>query len=257
MPTLTDDQLAAWKQLQWATALITSRFRRDLAAAGLSLEQFDVLVHLAWAPSGTLPLHELTASMVVTDALSRSGITRLLDRMERDGLITRTVSTSRPPPLRRLARHARAPAVRPGLARARRRDRALLRPAAGPPRHRRARQDPGQPDPGQPEPRPARLTPSRHRAAGLRNRAPAPTRRAHQRERPAASRHHGRSGRKLATRSPGRHNGRPAGTDVSVQRGTRQSFSPARHPAATRIHAMRYRSNRISRVARPRSCDRR
>lgn len=94
MPALTDDQLAAWKQLQWATALITSRFRRDLAAAGLSLEQFDVLVHLAWAPSGTLPLHELTASMVVADALSRSGITRLLDRMERDGLITRTVSTT-------------------------------------------------------------------------------------------------------------------------------------------------------------------
>src|SRR4249920_2164786 len=94
MPTLTDDQLAAWKQLQWATALITSQFRRDLAAAGLSLEQFDVLVHLAWAPSGTLPLHELTASMVVTDALSRSGITRLLDRMDRDGLITRTVSTT-------------------------------------------------------------------------------------------------------------------------------------------------------------------
>lgn len=94
MPTLTDDQLAAWKQLQWATALITGRFRRDLAGAGLSLEQFDVLVHLAWAPSGTLPLHELTASMVVADALSRSGITRLLDRMERDGLITRTVSTT-------------------------------------------------------------------------------------------------------------------------------------------------------------------
>lgn len=92
MPALTDDQLAAWKQLQWATALITSQFRRDLAGAGLSLEQFDVLVHLAWAPSGTLPLHELTASMVVADALSRSGITRLLDRMERDGLVRRTVS---------------------------------------------------------------------------------------------------------------------------------------------------------------------
>jgi DNA-binding MarR family transcriptional regulator len=94
MQTPTQDQLAAWKQLQWATALITSRFRRDLAAAGLSLEQFDVLVHLAWAPSGTLPLHQLTASMVVADALSRSGITRLLDRMDRDGLITRTVSTT-------------------------------------------------------------------------------------------------------------------------------------------------------------------
>lgn len=94
MQTPTAGQIAAWKQLQWATALITSRFRRDLARAGLSLEQFDVLVHLAWAPSGTLPLHELTASMVVADALSRSGITRLLDRMDRDGLITRTVSTT-------------------------------------------------------------------------------------------------------------------------------------------------------------------
>ena len=80
--------------MQWATTLIMSRFRRDLAGAGLSLEQFDVLVHLAWAPSGILPLRELTASMVVADALSRSGITRLLDRMERDGLITRTVSTT-------------------------------------------------------------------------------------------------------------------------------------------------------------------
>ena len=92
MLTLTDDQLAVWKQLQWATALIMARFRRDLAGSGLSLEEFDVLVHLSWAPGGTLALHELTASMVVTDALSRSGITRLLDRMERDRLIRRTVS---------------------------------------------------------------------------------------------------------------------------------------------------------------------
>ena len=92
METPTAAQLAVWKQLQWAAALITGRFRGDLAEAGLSLEQFDVLVHLAWAPSRTLPLHELTASMVVGDALSRTGITRLLDRMEHEGLITRTVS---------------------------------------------------------------------------------------------------------------------------------------------------------------------
>jgi len=94
VPMPTEDQLAVWKQLHWATALITGRFRRDLIGTGLSLEQFDVLVHLAWAPAGTLPLHELTASMVVADALSRTGVTRLLDRMERDGLITRTVSTA-------------------------------------------------------------------------------------------------------------------------------------------------------------------
>jgi hypothetical protein len=62
-----------------------TRFRSDLAAAGPSLEQFDVLVHLAWAPSGALPLHELTASMVAGDAISRSGITLLLDRMTATG----------------------------------------------------------------------------------------------------------------------------------------------------------------------------
>jgi DNA-binding MarR family transcriptional regulator len=94
MPMSDDGQLEVWKQLQWATALIMARFRRDLAESGLSLEEFDVLVHLAWAPSAKLPLHELTASMVVADALSRSGITRLLDRMERDGLIRRTTSAS-------------------------------------------------------------------------------------------------------------------------------------------------------------------
>src|SRR5512146_2161440 len=89
----TDDQFAVWKQLQWATALIMGRFRRDLAGSGLSLEAFDVLIHLAWVPSGTLPLHELTASMVIAAPPRRSGITRLLDRMEGDGLVLRTVST--------------------------------------------------------------------------------------------------------------------------------------------------------------------
>jgi DNA-binding MarR family transcriptional regulator len=92
VPKLSDHDLAVWKQLQWATALIMGRFRTDLAEEGLSLEEFDVLVHLAWAPGRTLPLQELTTSMVVADGLSRSGITRLLDRLERDGLIRRTLS---------------------------------------------------------------------------------------------------------------------------------------------------------------------
>jgi DNA-binding MarR family transcriptional regulator len=83
------NQLAAWRHLQWATALIMGRFRRDLADEALKLEEFDVLVHLAWAPRATLPLQELTASMVLGDALSRSGLTRILDRMEHDGLLRR------------------------------------------------------------------------------------------------------------------------------------------------------------------------
>jgi DNA-binding MarR family transcriptional regulator len=87
-----DDRLATWRDLQWATSLIMSRFARDLTQQDLTIEEFDVLVHLAWAPDGVLPLRALVASMVTGYQLSRSGLTRLLDRMERDGLVERTLS---------------------------------------------------------------------------------------------------------------------------------------------------------------------
>jgi DNA-binding MarR family transcriptional regulator len=70
-----------------------SRLAHDLADKDLTLEEFDVLVHLAWARDGVLPLRALVASMVSGYQLSRSGLTRLLDRMERDGLIERTLSS--------------------------------------------------------------------------------------------------------------------------------------------------------------------
>ncbi len=88
----SSSQLAVWRQLQWATALIMARFRRDLADVGLTIEEFDVLVHLAWAPPEALPLQELVASMVLGDTLSRSGLTRMLDRMENDGLVRRKLN---------------------------------------------------------------------------------------------------------------------------------------------------------------------
>lgn len=69
-----------------------SRFGQDLAEQGLTLEELDVLVHLAWAPNGVLPLRQLVASMVLGYRLSRSGLTRVLDRMERDGLVERSLS---------------------------------------------------------------------------------------------------------------------------------------------------------------------
>ena len=89
---LTSEQLAVWRQLQWANALIMNRFRRDLTEFDLSIEEFDVLVHLAWVPDGRLPLQELTASMLLGNALSRSGLTRMLDRMEHDRLIHRDLN---------------------------------------------------------------------------------------------------------------------------------------------------------------------
>ena len=69
-----------------------SRFAHELAQEGLTLEEFDVVVHLAWARDGVLPLRELVASIVTGYQLSRSGLTRLLDRMERDGLVERSLS---------------------------------------------------------------------------------------------------------------------------------------------------------------------
>jgi DNA-binding MarR family transcriptional regulator len=68
------------------------RFARDLTERDLTLEEFDVLVHLAWARGDAMPLRQLVASMVTGYQLSRSGLTRLLDRMERDGLVERTLS---------------------------------------------------------------------------------------------------------------------------------------------------------------------
>ena len=87
-----DDRLSAWRDLQWATSLIMGRFAHDLAKEDLTLEEFDVLVHLAWARDGVLPLRALVASLVSGYQLSRSGLTRLLDRMERDGLVERSLS---------------------------------------------------------------------------------------------------------------------------------------------------------------------
>ena len=85
-------QLAVWRRFQWANALIMGRFRRDLGDAGLTIEEFDVLVHIAWAPKGALPLQELTAAMVLGESLSRSGLTRILDRMENNGLVHRLLN---------------------------------------------------------------------------------------------------------------------------------------------------------------------
>jgi DNA-binding MarR family transcriptional regulator len=89
---MDEGRLSTWRDLQWATSLIMSHFAHDLADEDLSIAEFDVLVHLAWARDGVLPLRTLVASMVSGYQLSRSGLTRLLDRMERDGLIARTLS---------------------------------------------------------------------------------------------------------------------------------------------------------------------
>jgi DNA-binding MarR family transcriptional regulator len=56
-----------------------------MGAHGLTLSDYDVLVQLARAPECTLRNIELAKAVVLT----RSGVTRLVDGLERDGLVAR------------------------------------------------------------------------------------------------------------------------------------------------------------------------
>jgi DNA-binding MarR family transcriptional regulator len=85
-----DEVLAAWEAFVYAHATVMSRIERDLFDAGtISLTWYDVLVALSNAPEQRLRMGELAESLV----LSRSGLTRLVDRIERAGLLQRVRST--------------------------------------------------------------------------------------------------------------------------------------------------------------------
>src|SRR5947209_4747658 len=83
---LSDQHLAAWRAFLKAHAIIINRIDRDLAAAELPpLSTYDVLIELYEAPEHRLRMHELAQRVV----LSRSGLTRLVDRLEAEGLLIR------------------------------------------------------------------------------------------------------------------------------------------------------------------------
>lgn len=78
--------LRAWEAFVFAHAAAVGRIERDLAAEGLiPLTWYDVLTALSTVPDLRMRLHELAGQVV----LSRSGLTRLLDRVEAAGLIRR------------------------------------------------------------------------------------------------------------------------------------------------------------------------
>jgi DNA-binding MarR family transcriptional regulator len=76
----------AWRALLTAHAVAIERIERELSEAGLPpLGWYDVLLELWRAPGGRLRMHELARAVV----LSRSGLTRLVDRLEKAGLLRR------------------------------------------------------------------------------------------------------------------------------------------------------------------------
>ena len=82
---LQKPQLDAWRALLRGQALLIEEVERELAAAGLPpLGWYDVLTELDKA-GGRLRIHELADAVI----LSRSGLSRLLDRLESAGLLRR------------------------------------------------------------------------------------------------------------------------------------------------------------------------
>jgi DNA-binding MarR family transcriptional regulator len=83
---LDDRELRAWRGMLRVHATLTKALDAELEAAhGLPLSSYEVLLHLADADGQRMRMSDL-ADMVI---LSRSGLTRLVDRLEREGLIAR------------------------------------------------------------------------------------------------------------------------------------------------------------------------
>jgi DNA-binding MarR family transcriptional regulator len=80
------DHLAAWRALLTAHAELTERIDAALRAAGvIPLRWYDALLGLYEAPGRRLRLAELAEAAL----LSRSGLSRLVDRLEAAGLLNR------------------------------------------------------------------------------------------------------------------------------------------------------------------------
>jgi DNA-binding MarR family transcriptional regulator len=83
---LSKSELSSWRGFLRAHAVITRTLEAELLAGqNLSLAAYDVLVQLVEAPERRLRMTELAEAVL----LSRSGVTRLVDRLEKAGLVSR------------------------------------------------------------------------------------------------------------------------------------------------------------------------
>ena len=81
---LSAPERAAWRAFLRAHAALQGTLGRELAARGMPIAFYDVLTQLA-ETGGRLRMSELADAVL----LSRSGLTRLIDRMERAGFVKR------------------------------------------------------------------------------------------------------------------------------------------------------------------------
>jgi DNA-binding MarR family transcriptional regulator len=88
---LSPAELRAWKGLVKAHAALVKRLDSELEAThGLPLSHYEVLVALEHSQSQKMRMCDLADSV----HLSRSGLTRLVDRLEREGLLCRACCTA-------------------------------------------------------------------------------------------------------------------------------------------------------------------
>ena len=107
--TSADPRLDAWRAFLQAHARLFRRLDEDLRAEhGISLAEYDALLQIAQAPDRHLRMSRLASRVL----LSKSGVTRLVDRLVADGLVERTQCSSD-------ARGAEAAITPAGLARLR------------------------------------------------------------------------------------------------------------------------------------------
>ena len=83
---LTPQELRAWRGMQRAQAALAKALDAQLEAAhGLQLSSYEVLMYLSDAEHERMRMCDLASSIL----LSRSGLTRLVDRLQREGLLER------------------------------------------------------------------------------------------------------------------------------------------------------------------------
>ncbi|HET9344369.1 MAG TPA: MarR family transcriptional regulator [Candidatus Limnocylindrales bacterium] len=81
-----DPRVATWRRFLEAHARLERLLDEDLRAEhDLSLAEYDALLQLAEAPGRRLRMHQLADRVL----LSRSGVTRLIDRLVLDGSVER------------------------------------------------------------------------------------------------------------------------------------------------------------------------
>src|SRR5262245_15929932 len=83
---LNEPEMRAWQTLVSTTTGLLAVLDNELRAAhGLTLGDYEVLVHLSEAPDGYLRMTDLAAAL----HLSPSGITRRIDGLVKAGLVER------------------------------------------------------------------------------------------------------------------------------------------------------------------------